>query len=71
MNIIATNIPDVLIIEPRIFADHRGFFLKATTKNSFKKKQALKPTLSKITIPAHLKMSLEDSTTKFKNPKPN
>jgi dTDP-4-dehydrorhamnose 3,5-epimerase len=28
MNIIATDIPDVLIIEPRLFGDQRGFFLE-------------------------------------------
>src|SRR5258708_12316133 len=28
MNIIKTDIPDVLIIEPKIFGDPRGFFLE-------------------------------------------
>jgi dTDP-4-dehydrorhamnose 3,5-epimerase len=28
MNIIATNLPGVLVIEPKVFGDHRGFFLE-------------------------------------------
>ena len=28
MNVIATNIPEVLIIEPKIFGDQRGFFVE-------------------------------------------
>src|SRR4051794_642131 len=28
MNVIATDIPDVLIIEPKLFGDQRGFFLE-------------------------------------------
>ena len=28
MNVIATEIPEVLIIEPKVFSDHRGFFLE-------------------------------------------
>jgi len=28
MNVIKTNLPDVLIIEPQVFADARGFFME-------------------------------------------
>lgn len=28
----ATSIPDVLLIEPKVFGDQRGFSLKASTK---------------------------------------
>ena len=28
MNVIATDIPEVLIIEPELFGDQRGFFLE-------------------------------------------
>ena len=28
MNVIATDIPEVLIIEPELFGDQRGFFLQ-------------------------------------------
>ncbi|RAY91507.1 dTDP-4-dehydrorhamnose 3,5-epimerase, partial [Enterobacter asburiae] len=29
MNIIRTSIPDVLILEPKIFSDERGFFMES------------------------------------------
>lgn len=37
MNIIPTNIPDVLIIEPKVFADERGFFFESYNKKIFDK----------------------------------
>ena len=36
MNIIPTAIPDVLIIEPKVFQDERGFFLESYQKKQFK-----------------------------------
>ncbi|MFA6014546.1 MAG: dTDP-4-dehydrorhamnose 3,5-epimerase [Gallionellaceae bacterium] len=35
MNVIATNIPDVLIIEPKVFGDDRGFFYESFNKKRF------------------------------------
>ncbi len=35
MNVIATNIPDVLIIEPKVFGDDRGFFYESSNKKRF------------------------------------
>ena len=35
MNIIATNIPDVLIIEPKVFGDERGFFFESFNSRQF------------------------------------
>lgn len=35
MNIIPTKIPDVLIIEPRVFADNRGFFYESYNCKEF------------------------------------
>lgn len=32
MNVIQTNIPDVLIVEPKVFADARGFFYESFNK---------------------------------------
>ncbi len=29
MNVIKTSIPDVLIIEPKVFGDSRGFFYES------------------------------------------
>jgi dTDP-4-dehydrorhamnose 3,5-epimerase len=35
MNVIPTKIPDVLIIEPKVFGDERGFFFESFNKQSF------------------------------------
>lgn len=35
MNIIATTIPDVLIIEPKVFGDERGFFYESFNQRRF------------------------------------
>lgn len=35
MNITPTKIPDVLIIEPKVFGDERGFFMETYNKQTF------------------------------------
>ena len=35
----ATAIPDLLILEPKVFGDARGFFLKASTNKTSTKLQ--------------------------------
>ena len=35
MNVIPTAIPDVLIIEPKVFGDERGFFLESWNERAF------------------------------------
>ncbi len=35
MNLIPTAIPDVLLLEPRVFGDERGFFLESWNKRAF------------------------------------
>ena len=35
MNVTVTKIPDVLIIEPQVFGDERGFFFESFNKKSF------------------------------------
>lgn len=35
MDVIATKIPDVLIIEPKVFGDDRGFFYESFNKKKF------------------------------------
>lgn len=37
MNIIRTSIPDVLILEPKIFSDERGFFMESYHQDKFNK----------------------------------
>ena len=38
MNIIPTEIPDILIIEPRVFEDQRGFFYESYNAKGFQEK---------------------------------
>ena len=38
MNITETAIPDVLIIEPQVFGDHRGYFIESYSKAKFPSK---------------------------------
>jgi dTDP-4-dehydrorhamnose 3,5-epimerase len=35
MNVIQTNIPDVLILEPKVFGDSRGFFYESFNQHTF------------------------------------
>ncbi len=35
MNLIKTNLPEVLLIEPRVFGDARGFFMESWNRKTF------------------------------------
>ena len=35
MKFIPSNIPDVILIEPKVFGDHRGFFMETWQRNTF------------------------------------
>lgn len=41
MKVIATSIPDLLIIEPRVFGDDRGFFYESFNQKTFKQATGL------------------------------
>ena len=41
MNVTPLNIPDVLLIEPKVFEDERGFFFESFNLNDFKKATGL------------------------------
>ncbi len=41
MNIIKTAIPEVLIIEPKVFGDHRGFFFESFNKERWENQTGL------------------------------
>ena len=41
MKVISTTIPDVLIIEPRVFGDSRGFFFESFNQKNFNKATGL------------------------------
>ncbi len=36
MKVLATELPDVLIVEPRVFGDHRGFFLETYSEARYR-----------------------------------
>ncbi|MGD1918131.1 MAG: dTDP-4-dehydrorhamnose 3,5-epimerase [Pleurocapsa sp.] len=38
MDVIQTTIPDVFIIEPKVFGDDRGFFMESFNENTFREK---------------------------------
>ncbi|NMG59605.1 dTDP-4-dehydrorhamnose 3,5-epimerase [Geitlerinema sp. P-1104] len=42
MNVIPTKIPDVLLIEPQVFGDHRGFFFESFNHKRFEDKTGVK-----------------------------
>lgn len=41
MNVIPTAIPDVLVIEPKVFGDERGFFYESFNKSVFSEKTGI------------------------------
>ena len=43
MNIVKTRIPEVLIFEPKVFGDERGFFFESFNANLFEQATGLKP----------------------------
>lgn len=43
MKVIPTSIPEILIIEPRVFGDDRGFFFESYNERDFEKETGLKP----------------------------
>lgn len=42
MNVVPTRIPDVLVIEPKVFGDDRGFFLESFNARAFEQATGLK-----------------------------
>lgn len=41
MNVITTSLPDVLLIEPQVFGDERGFFLESYNQEVWQKRTGL------------------------------
>ncbi len=44
MKVTPTSLPDVLLIEPQVFGDERGFFFESFNARTFAAATALKPT---------------------------
>ncbi|MGC9502979.1 dTDP-4-dehydrorhamnose 3,5-epimerase [Baaleninema sp.] len=42
MNVIQTDIPEVLLLEPRVFGDDRGFFFESFNQRTFEEKTGVK-----------------------------
>lgn len=42
MNVLKTDIPDVIIFEPKVFGDERGFFLESFNQKTFEEATGLK-----------------------------
>jgi dTDP-4-dehydrorhamnose 3,5-epimerase len=43
MKVIQTAIPDVLVLEPKVFGDERGFFFESFNRNAFREATGLDP----------------------------
>lgn len=43
MNVIPAEIPDILVLEPRVFGDERGFFFESYNERVFRDKTGLEP----------------------------
>ncbi len=37
MNIVKTDIPDLIVLEPKVFSDERGFFMESYNQIEFEK----------------------------------
>ena len=44
MNVLSTDLPDVLILEPRVFGDERGFFMESFNARTFEEATGLQRT---------------------------
>ena len=69
MNIIKTDIPDVLIIEPRVFGDARGFFYESFNQKVWQEKTAYRQLLFRTTIPVPNEMFCAVCTIRFSSPR--
>jgi len=43
MKVIATSIPDVLVLEPKVFGDERGFFFESYNRRDFLEETGINP----------------------------
>ena len=41
MNVMQTEIPDILVLEPKVFGDERGFFFESYNENAFRQATGL------------------------------
>ena len=62
MNVIRTEIEDVLILEPRVFGDDRGFFYESFNQSAFEHILGIRSALFKTITHVHQKMYSEAFT---------
>lgn len=71
MKVSKTEIPDVLLIEPQVFGDERGFFYESFNEKLFAQKTGISLTLFRIITLVLAKMCCEVYTIRFSNRKGN
>ena len=64
MQVTPTALPDVLLIEPKVFGDERGFFFESFNARAFAEARASTPTSCRTTIRARRATCCADCTTR-------
>ncbi|TRT72965.1 MAG: dTDP-4-dehydrorhamnose 3,5-epimerase [Microcystis sp. M_OC_Ca_00000000_S217Cul] len=68
MKVITTEIPDVLIIEPQVYGDDRGFFLESFNQRDFREKTGVNTTFVQDNHSMSLKNVLRGLHYQIPNP---
>lgn len=68
MKVIPTEIPDVLIIEPQVYGDDRGFFLESFNQKDFREKTGVNTTFVQDNHSMSLKNVLRGLHYQIRNP---
>ncbi|TRU31873.1 MAG: dTDP-4-dehydrorhamnose 3,5-epimerase [Microcystis aeruginosa Ma_QC_B_20070730_S2] len=68
MKVIPTEIPDVLIIEPKVYGDDRGFFLESFNQKDFREKTGVNTTFVQDNHSMSLKNVLRGLHYQIPNP---
>ncbi|MCA2619204.1 MULTISPECIES: dTDP-4-dehydrorhamnose 3,5-epimerase [unclassified Microcystis] len=68
MKVIPTEIPDVLIIEPQVYGDDRGFFLESFNQKDFREKAGVNTTFVQDNHSMSLKNVLRGLHYQISNP---
>lgn len=68
MKVIPTEIPDVLIIEPQVYGDDRGFFLESFNQKDFREKAGVNTTFVQDNHSMSLKNVLRGLHYQIRNP---
>ena len=71
MNVITTDLPGVLIIEPKVFGDERGFFYESFNAKAFEDATGLNTKFVQDNHSRSQKAYCVACTTNWKTPKAN